>query len=80
MPHSIDPGGADAMEAVWDSGESTRRRRLEWPTLGLAKHSTGAHGRTSKVTPSTSWRHDLLPGSFPTLNDLLAAMEAGNGE
>lgn len=36
MPHSIDPDGADAMEAVWDSGESTRRRRLEWPTLGLA--------------------------------------------
>jgi hypothetical protein len=48
----------------------------EWPTLGLTKSSTGPHGKRSKVKPSTSWAHDLIPEPYPTLAELLAAMEA----
>jgi hypothetical protein len=46
-----------------------------WHTLGLVKSSTGPHGKQSKVKPSVSWAHNLMPDTYPTLDALLQAME-----
>lgn len=51
-----------------------------WHTLGLVKNSTGPHGKKSKVKPSVSWAHDLMPDAYPTLAALLEAMEASRDE
>ena len=47
----------------------------EWPTLGLSKSATGPHGKHSKVQSSVSWAHALMPEAYPTLQELLAAMD-----
>ena len=47
-----------------------------WPTLGLTRSSTGPHGKRSKVKPSQSWAHDLLPDTYATLDELLTALDA----
>lgn len=45
-----------------------------FPDLGLARHSVGPHGR-SDVKADIYWAHDLLPDTYNTLTDLLAALE-----
>lgn len=57
-------------------GEDQWWQIREWPTLGLTRSSTGPHGKHSQVKRSTSWAHHLLPDAYPSLAELLAAMDA----
>lgn len=49
-----------------------------WPELGLARHDTGPDSARSKVVRSRVWAHDLLPDTYPTLDELLAALDAAS--
>lgn len=48
----------------------------EYPELGLVQSDTGPHGKRSKVQRERSWAHQLLPGSYPTLDAVLTALDA----
>jgi hypothetical protein len=59
-------------------GDGWWRQIREWPELGLLRSSVGPAGKASKVKPETYWRHRLMTDAYPTLNELLSAMEAGD--